>query len=160
MHKVTVTKEMSHNVEAVWKVLDDYGSVYKYNPGVKTSDILGAKRTGLGARRQCNFCDGSSFKETIVEYVPNEGYSFTLSDFSLPLKSANSHFGLTAISGSKSSLSVTLEFEPKFGPLGWLMAKLLMRPALTKTLNGLVSGLDDYMKSGQLFGESGELLAA
>lgn len=160
MHNVIVKREMNNNVESVWKVLDDYGAVYKYNPGVESSEILGENETGLGAQRECNFYDGSSLKETITEYVPNEGYSFKLSDFSLPLKSANSHFRLTPISENKSLLSVTLEFEPKFGALGWLMAKLLMRPMLTKALNGLVKGLDDYMTTGQLVGESGQLLAA
>lgn len=47
MHSITVKREMNENVEAVWKVLDDYGTVYKYNPGVETSEILGEEKTGL-----------------------------------------------------------------------------------------------------------------
>ena len=160
MHNITVKREMNNNVETIWKVLDDYGAVYKFNPSVETSRILGEKKTGLEARRVCNFYDGSSLKETIIEYVPNQGYTFELSDFALPLKSATSHFQLEPLSENKSLLSVTLEFEPKFGPIGWLMAKLLMQPALTKALNGLTKGLDDYMTSGQLVGETGELIAA
>ncbi len=160
MHYITVKREMNNNVEAVWKVLDDYGTVYKYNPGVESSEILGEKKTGLGARRVCNFYDGSSLRETIIKYAPNHGYSFMLSDFSLPLKRATSHFHLEALSKDKCLLSVTIEFEPKFGPVGWLMAKLLMRPMLTKALKGLTKGLDDYMTTGQLVGEAGELLAA
>ena len=160
MHNITVTREMNNNVETVWKVLDDYGSVYKYNPGVESSEILGEKNTGLGARRVCNFYDGSSLKETIIKYVPNQGYSFELSDYSLPLNRATAHVQLEPLSNGKSMLSITLEIEPKFGPIGWLMAKLLMRPALTKALIGLTKGLDDYMTSGRLVGESGELLAA
>ena len=160
MHSITVKREMNENVEAVWKVLDDYGTVYRYNPDVETSEILGEKKTGLGARRVCHFYDGSSLKETIIKYTPNRGYSFMLSDFSLPLKHATSHFQLEPLDKDKCLLSVTIEFEPKFGPLGWLMAKLLMRPMLTKALTGLTKGLDDYTTSGQLVGESGELLAA
>jgi len=160
MHNITVKREMNNNVEAVWDVLDDYGTVYKYNPGVERSEILGEKQTGLGARRVCNFYDGSSLKETIIKYVPNRGYSFMLSDFSLPLKRATSHFQLEPLSRDKCLLSVTIEFEPKFGPLGWLMAKLLMRPMLTKALGGLTKGLDDYMTSGQFVGQGGALLAA
>jgi len=160
MHSITVKREMNNDVETVWKVLDDYSSVYKYNPGVETSEVLGEKKTGLGARRVCNFYDGSSLKETIIKYVPNQGYSFELSDYSLPLKRATAHLQLEPLSENKSLLSVTLEIEPKFGPIGWLMAKLLMRPSLTKALKGLTKGLDDYMTSGQLVGESGELLAA
>ncbi len=160
MHNVTVKREMNNTAEAVWKVLDDYGTVYRYNPGVETSEILGEKKTGLGARRACHFYDGSSLKETIVRYVPNQGYSFMLSDFSLPLKRATTHFQLAPIHKDKCLLSVTIEFEPKFGPIGWLMAKLLMRPMLTKALNGLAKGIDDYMTSGRLVGQSGALLAA
>jgi hypothetical protein len=137
MHNVTVKREINHDVESVWNVLDDFGTVHKYNP-----------------------YDGSSLKETIIKYTPNQGYSFRLSDFSLPLKSATSHFQLEPLDKDKSLLSVTIEFEPKYGPIGWLMAKLLMRPMLTKALNGLTKGLDDYMTSGQLVGEGGELLAA
>ncbi len=160
MHSITVKREMNENVEAVWKVLDDYGTVYKYNPGVESSEILSEEKTGLGARRVCHFYDGSSLKETIIKYVPNQGYSFMLSDFSLPLKRATTHFQLAPQQKDTCLLSVTIEFEPKFGPLGWLMAKLLMRPMLTKALHGLTKGLDDYMTSGQLVGQGGELLAA
>ncbi len=160
MHSITVKREMKNNVEAVWKVLDDYGTVYRYNPAVESSELLSDKKTGLGARRVCHFYDGSSLKEAIIKYVPNQGYSFMLSDFSLPLKRATTHFQLAPLHTDTCLLSVTIEFEPKFGPLGWLMAKLLMRPMLTKALNGLTKGLDDYMTSGQLVGEAGELLAA
>jgi len=160
MHTITVKREMNENVAGVWKVLDDYGTVYRYNPGVESSELLNDKKTGLGARRVCHFYDGSSLKETIIKYVPNQGYSFMLSDFSLPLKRATTHFRLAPINEDKCLLSVTIEFEPKFGPLGWLMAKLLMRPMLTKALNGLTKGLDDYITSGRLVGQGGVLLAA
>ena len=114
MHSITVKREMNNNVETVWKVLDDYGTVYKYNPGVETSEILGEKKTGLGARRVCNFYDGSSLKETIVKYVPNQGYSFMLSDFSLPLRRATSHFQLEPLSKDTCLLSVWIN-RPKIG---------------------------------------------
>ncbi len=160
MHTIAVKRELKNKVETVWEVLDNYGAIYKYNPGVETSEILGTKKTGLGASRVCHFYDGSSLKETITKYVPNQGYSFVLSDFALPLKTATTHFQLEPLPGNRCSLSVTIEFEPKFGPLGWLMAKLLMRPMLTKALNGLTKGLEDHMRSGRTIGKDGALLAA
>ena len=159
MHAITVKRQLNNNVEAVWKVLDNYGAIYKYNPSVETSEILGEKITGLGASRVCHFYDGSSLKETIIKYVPNQGYSFELSDYALPLKHATSHFQLEPLPGNNSLVSVTLEFQPKFGPLGWLMAKLLMRPMLTKALNGVIKGLDDHLASGRIVGQDGVLLA-
>ncbi len=160
MHNVTVKKNINHSVEAVWSVLDDFGSAHRYNPAVETSEVIGSKPTGVGAKRECHFYDGSSLKETITEYTPNQGYSFTLSDFSLPLKYAASRFEVSALGSDNSQLSITLEFEPKFGPVGWLMAKLMIRPKLTNALQGITKGLDDYQTTGQVVGVNGELIAA
>lgn len=159
MHEVTVIRVMDSDVASVWAILDDFGSVYKYNPGVETSELLSEKKTGLGARRQCNFYDGTSLKEEITQYVKGRSYSFELSGFSLPLKSATSHFKLTPRGDNSVTLSINLKFNPKFGPLGWLMAKLLMKPMMTKALTGLTKGLDDHIRTGQIVGEKGELLA-
>lgn len=160
MHKVTVTRNMTNDAQSVWSVLDDFGGVFKYNPAVETSNIQGNKTTGLGAKRICNFYDGTSLKETIINYEPNQAYSFRLSDFALPLKEATSHFRVTPLSSGGSQLLIILEFAPKFGPLGWLMGKLMMRPMLTKALTGLAKGLDDHIDSGQLVDQDGALLKA
>jgi len=157
MHSVNVTREMSSDAVTIWKSLDDFGSVYKYNPGVKSSETLGNKKTGLGARRQCNFYDGTSLKERITDYDEGRSYSFELSDFSLPLKTASSHFEVIPRGAHSSSLSITLKFVPKFGPVGWLMGKLLMRPMLKKALKGLAKGLDDHIRTGCTVGSGGEL---
>lgn len=160
MHKVTVKRKMLHNSTAVWKVLDDFGEIYKYHPDVKSSNILSQKATGTGAQRVCNFHDGTSIKETIVKYDANHGYILKLTDFSVPLKEANAHFKIESLNNNQSLLSITLVFIPKFGPLGWVMGKLMMRPMLTKALKKLGKGLDDYIRTGQFIGKDGSLLEA
>ena len=159
MHRVTIAREMNHDVPDVWRLLDDFGAISKYNPGVESAEIVSPEPTGLDAQRICNFYDGTSLKETIVRYEPGHGYSFVLSDFALPLKQATSHFDLTRISDGRSLLTVTLEFIPKFGPLGWLMGKLMMRPMLQRALRGVTKGLDDHMSTGAIVGKGGALLA-
>ena len=95
----------------------------------------------------------------IVRCEPGHGYSFDLSEFALPLKQATSHFDLIPISDGRSLLTVTLEFIPKFGPLGWVMGKLMMRPMLLGALRGLTKGVDDHMSTGAIVGKGGVLLA-
>lgn len=160
MHKITVTREINSSVEAVWSVLDDFESVHLYNPAVDSSKVVGNKATGPGAQRVCHFYDGSSLKETITEYSPNKGYSFELSEFALPLKVATSHFRLAPVSADKCRLAITMEFKPKFGPAGWLMAKLMMRPMLKKALAGVAKGLDEYVSTGRRTGKNGVLSPA
>jgi carbon monoxide dehydrogenase subunit G len=160
MHSVNVTREMNSDAATVWRYIDDFGSVYKYHPGVESSEILGNRETGLGAQRQCEFYDGTSLKEKITHYDEGRSYTLELSDYAMPLKSAVAHMEVTPTGTDKSRLSITLEFEPKFGPIGWLMGKLLMRPMLTKALKELTKGLDDHIRTGQFIGSKGELLAA
>ena len=159
MHNVTITRKMNHDVADVWSLLDEFGAIAKYNPGVESAEIVSPDATGIGAQRICHFYDGTSLKETIVRYEPGHGYSFDLSDFALPLKQATSHFDLTHISDGRSLLTVTLEFTPKFGPLGWVMGKLMMRPMLLRALRGLTKGVDDHMSTGAIVGKGGALLA-
>ncbi|MCZ6857013.1 MAG: SRPBCC family protein [Gemmatimonadetes bacterium] len=159
MHTVTVTREMDHDVSDVWKLLDEFGAIARYNPGVESAEIVSAAATGMGAQRICHFYDGTSLKETIVRYEPGRGYSFDLSNFELPLKQATSHFDLARISNGRSRITVTLEFIPKFGPLGWVMGKVMMRPMLLRALRDLTRGLDDHMRTGAIVGKGGALLA-
>lgn len=158
MHKVSIYREIPFSSKAVWRILDDFGSIYLYNPAVKTSKIIGEIPTGIGAQRICYFHDGTSLREKITKYYPGKGYEFELSEFSLPLKTASTEISITSKDHHKSSINITICFSPKFGPLGWLMAKILMKPMLTKALNALAKGLEDHMKSGLPIGAKGELL--
>ncbi|GAB4194880.1 MAG: hypothetical protein Tsb002_26800 [Wenzhouxiangellaceae bacterium] len=160
MHEVTVTRTMQNNAQAVWKVLDDFGNIYRYNPAVESSNLIGNKATGVGAMRECHFYDGTSLKETITEYHPGQGYGFRLSDFSLPLKEASTQLRVEPINNEQSKLTITLKFIPKFGPLGWVMANLMMKPMLNKALTGLAKGLDDHIDTGRIVGKKGTLLEA
>lgn len=160
MHRVTVTQELDHDIADAWNVLDDFGTVYKYNPAVESSELLSTEPTGLNAARVCHFYDGTSLKETIVRYQPGRGYSFELSDFAMPLKQARAHFELTPLTGDRCRVAITLEFSPKFGPVGWLMGKLMIRPTLRKALRELTKGLDDHMRTGRVVGQGGALLEA
>ena len=160
MHNVKVTREMDSNAATIWRYLDDFGSIYKYHPGVESSEILGKKITGPGAIRQCNFYDGTSIKEKISHYDEGRSYTLELSDYAMPFKSAEAHMEVTPTSADKSKLSISLKFVPKFGPIGWLMGKLLMKPMMTKALKDLTKGLDDHIRTGQFIGSKGKLLTA
>lgn len=160
MHKVSVTRTMETDAKAVWNVLDDFCNIHRYNPAVENSSLIGSRPTGVGATRECNFYDGTSLKETITDYHSGKGYSIRLSDFSLPLKEADTHFWVEPVNGEQSKLTITLEFVPKFGPLGWLMANLMMKPMLKKALAGLAKGLEDHIETGRIVGKDGMLLEA
>ena len=160
MHHVNVTRDIQISKESVWLALKDFAGIYKYNPGVKSSELLSRQPIGVGAQRICHFYDGSSLKETITHYNEQQGYRFELSEFSLPLKKAFTEFSISPMGEHGCRVTVTLSFIPKMGPLGWVMAKVLMKPMLTKALKGLTKGLEDHVKSGLIVSQDGSLVPA
>ncbi len=160
MHRVTVSKEINVNAHSVWAVLDDFESIYKFNPDVKNSELLSIQKTGIGAKRTCFFYDGTSLKETITDYKASSFYEYELSDFKLPLKSASCRWSVIPVNEHSCTVKASLTFTPKFGPLGWLMAKLLIKPTLTKAFKGVFKGLDDHIRTGKIVSKDGSLQAA
>jgi hypothetical protein len=41
-----------------------------------------------------------------------------------------------------------MSFAPKFGPVGWLMGKTVMKAQFRKTLGSVIHGLETHMRTG------------
>ena len=160
MQKLIVTRKLDVPAPAAWKVLDTFGSVYKVNPVVERSKLVGDRPTGKGAQRVCDFHSGKRVKETIVQYDEGRSLTIELSEFTLPLKSARTRMEVTSVSGDRCQVSFYLEFKPKFGPAGWVMAQLKIKPFMRKALMGFAKGIEDHIKTGKIVGEKGKLIEA
>ena len=78
MHHVHVDRVIDQPADAVWAILDDFGSVFRYHPLVKQSGTTNGIASGLGAGRVCHFDDGSSIREEITAYEPGREYEFEI----------------------------------------------------------------------------------
>jgi uncharacterized protein YndB with AHSA1/START domain len=158
MHQFNVSKIIAAPVDRVWELLDDFANTYVYHPMVEHSFATNGKRTGLGARRECTMYDGSSVQEEVTQYDPkSRRYSIEVVEFGpMPLK----HMGATiAVEPARGGARVTCsgDFLPKFGPLGWLMAKTMMTSQFNKMMGQLLDGVADHLETGRIVGKGGEL---
>lgn len=158
MQKFVIKRNIEVPASAAWEVIDAFGSVYKVNPVVERTTLVGDKATGEGAQRVCDFYNGQSVTETIVQYDEGRSYTIELSEFSLPFKSVRTRIEVSSISGDRSQVAFYLEFAPKFGPIGWVMAQLMFKPFLRKALMGFAKGIEDHIKTGKIVGEKGKLI--
>ena len=158
MQKLVIKRKLQVPASAAWEVVDAFGSVYKVNPVVERTTLVGDKATGRGAQRVCEFYNGRSVKETIVQYDEGRSYSIELSEFSLPLKSERRRVEVSSVSTYQCQVAFYLEFAPKFGPIGWLMAQLMIKPFLRKAFMGFAKGIEDHIKTGKIAGEMGKLI--
>ena len=151
MHHVHVDRVIDRPADAVWSILDDFGGVFRYHPLVTQSGIINGISSGLGAQRVCHFDDGSSISEEITAYEPGREYEFEIIDpGKFPLKRAVAHFAVEPLGDARSRVDFDMAFQPKFGPLGWLMGKTLMVGQFRKILGSILEGLETHLQTGEV----------
>lgn len=148
MHTVSVTREIEAPKAAVWEVLDDFGGVVKYNPGVASSGIVDGPDTGEDATRECILEEGGRIEEVIVDYEPNSAYTVELIDMGkIPLKESIVNLSVTALDDARSEVTMAARFTPKYGPIGWVMAKAMMNSKLEASFGETLGGLASYVET-------------
>ncbi|MFT7622186.1 MAG: hypothetical protein ACI9WU_001354 [Myxococcota bacterium] len=157
MHQFNASKDIAVPVDRVWDLLNDFANTYVYHPMVERSSSTNGKRSGLGARRQCTMYDGSTVEEVVTAYDSKaRRYSLEVVDFGpMPLKHMSATIAVQpTLGGARVILSG--DFQPKFGPLGWVMAKTMMTVQFNKMMGRLLDGVDEHLKTGRIVGKGGK----
>ena len=79
----------------------------------------------------------------------------TLSKFSMPLKYATAEVCIQPDGTDRSEVTFKMEYEPKFGPLGWLMNHMMMRRMMKKMFKQVLAGLEYHILTGKAVGKNG-----
>lgn len=153
MTVITVEQFVPRPRDEVFALLDDFGSIYRFNPVVETSPVPdGAKATGLGAERTCHFYDGNHIKERVTEHVPGERLVVDIYQGSMPLRHAIATFTL-ADAPNGTLVTMQMDYALKGGVLGKVMDAVMVRRQFAANLAGLLAGLDAHMQTGDEVGK-------
>lgn len=156
MHTVTATRTIDMPVATVWNAIDDVGNVYRFHPQVEHSQSINDVATGEGAKRQCDFYDGNTIREEVVESIPEQRQVTKVFDVGpLPLKEVVGRMDLEPKDENSTGVTVNMSFVPKYGPVGWLMAKLMMNRQFRDLSEGILAGLDTHLQTGENVGPDG-----
>jgi len=97
MPEFTVTREIDAPVATVWEVLDKFGDIAEWSPGVKSSALTSDGPVSKGTTRHCDFAPMGGVNERIDTYIPNQRMTVALYEtFKLPISSATADFTLAA----------------------------------------------------------------
>jgi hypothetical protein len=132
--------------EKIWALLSDLEAVQHYNPGVRRAAIDGALRRGVGARRSCDLVPKGRVVERVTHWEDGRAVGLEVAESDWPI-----HFmrWVTRLepSGAGTRITQALEYQVKFGPLGWLLDRLVMKRKLTATLDAVFSSLAKHAEA-------------
>src|SRR5262245_60804068 len=124
--------------ERVWS--PDLGAVGRYNPGVRRAALDGTQRDGVGGRRSCDLVPKGRVVERVTHWEDGRALGLEVAESDWPI-----HFmrWVTRVEprGGGTRISQTLEYEVKFGPLGWMLDRMVMKRKLTATLDTVFASL-------------------
>ena len=133
------------STDRVWAVLSDLEAVQHYNPGVRRAAIEGSQPSGVGARRSCELLPKGRVVERVTHWETGRALGLEIVESDWPI-----HFmrWITRVepSGDGTRITQSLEYQLKFGPLGWLLDHAVMKRKLTATLDEVFANLVNYVE--------------
>jgi hypothetical protein len=126
--------------ERIWALLADLEAVQRYNPTVKTAAIDGVQRTGVGARRVCELAPTGRVVERVTHWEERRAIGLEVAESDWPIRFMRWVTEVEARDGG-SRITQRLEYEVKFGPIGWLLDRLVMKRKLRRTLDAVFARL-------------------
>ncbi len=133
-------------IESIWRVLADIGSISTWNPGVVESHVTTHDIGGVGAGRHCDLGGRNYLDEKVVEWEPERRLTMRIIGTNLPFRRADIRFTLQQGTGS-TVVSVSPEYELKYGLVGMLLDALLVRRTYRKGMEALLSGLKEHVEN-------------
>lgn len=142
MPNVTITRNIPVDAPTLWPLIGDLRRVADFHPTIDHVEILSESVEGEGAARRCHFKDGTSVVERVSAYQPGRSVDLELSEFAMPMKSMAGRLAAESIDDHSTRVSMSLEYQPKFGALGSLMNVLMIRPMMKRLVRQVLAGLD------------------
>lgn len=146
MANFTTTTLINAPREAVWSALADIGSISIWNPGVTASHTTSDATSGLGATRHCDLGGRGYLEEEIVEFDEGHVITMRIADSNMPMEHADVRFVLES-EAEGTRVIVSPEYRVKFGPLGVLMDRVMVRRMFQEAMDSLLHGLKRHVES-------------
>lgn len=160
-HRYTITVEAP--AAQVWEALADFGGVVRYNPNVTASYLTGDLATGVGATRHCDLTfPGATVEERITSWQEGRAYVAEIysGEKTPPFRHAQATLEVEPLGSEASTVTATLDYDLRFGPVGALMDRLMVSPKFGPAFGRLLVGLKHHVETGDEVTASSDLSSA
>jgi uncharacterized protein YndB with AHSA1/START domain len=139
MPAFTMKRNIEAPIERVWEILDDFGGISQWSPGVKSSELTSEGPVAEGSTRSCDFSPMGAVNERVDAHIPNKQLTVNIFETSkLPISNAVADFKI-ASHGEHTEL--TLDYSYTMNRLG-----SVMKGTTHKQMMRGIGGLADALK--------------
>lgn len=151
MPTLSTTRQIDAPIETVWGVLDDYGNIARWSPGIARSEVTSIGPVGVGTTRHCKFKPFGSADERIEGYVAGKLMKIRLHNISgMPLSEAAAEFRLRE-RGTGTELTLLYDYTlPAFARF----LSLIFKKKMGQGLDGIIDGLEAECNAVRAAGRS------
>ena len=135
-------------VDTVWKTLGNLLAVQHYNPMVGSVRCISERAEGMGAARRCELKPKGWVEERVWEWNPPNALGLEVTASEWPLVFMKWRTELKR-DGNATVVSQEMNYKLKFGPLGALMDRLMMRRKLGSIIAGIFENLKRYIETSR-----------
>ena len=143
----TVTQQIEINASAdeVWGAIADFGGVYKWAPNVTSSYSTTEANGGVGAGRHCEVQGFGGIDEEIVDWKEGHSYRYQVENIG-PIGKLVNEWSVTS-DGDNSLVTTSASYRMRFGIMGALMDRLMVRRSIRKAMAQSQGGLKVYVET-------------
>jgi len=142
-----VKSEIIINTSAsvAWDLLKDFGHVSNWAPSVTKSYYLGTQTSGIGTGRHCDIAGFGSIQEVITDWQEGKGFTYSVTPLG-PLAKSRSTWWLEHVDDQTTKLQVTFSYDLRYGLLGKILHKLVMRKKLEQSLPETLAATKNHLE--------------
>ena len=116
---------------------------------MQESHAIGNKQMGVGAGRHCKLDGFGEIDEYLTVWQEGSGFVYDVTPLG-PIDKAYSSWWLSANNDHSTRLEVVFSYDLRFGLLGKIMHKLIMRSKLEQSLPEILKAVKNRVKNGSM----------
>lgn len=144
---ILIGKESSE----IWKIISNLENIALFHPLIRSAHYTSAERQGIGAMRECRLLPFGSLAERIAEWEDEQFYTVEVVGGSMkhPMRYLFGRLSLQE-TAEGTVAEISFHYRMKFGPMGKLMDRLMIRPQFRKAAPVYVGGLKYFCETGRV----------
>lgn len=149
MLQINTSIEIDAPANDVWRKLAKLDDVQHWVESVEKSYYSSEQTEGVGAERTCEVRGFGTLQEKIVQWEDGQSLTYAVEGMPSIVRGAQSAWQVQAITPLKTRVSIQSSVETNYGVFGALMAKTMMRPRMTRLLEGGLRSFKDFVEHSQ-----------